>query len=120
MFRAKLLVQILAFPILVNCSVTNFQISNHVITKKRSYADLDYKITEGFEISDFRFWQRFQDFSQDFQRFQPEAYEISRSEQPLGHTLKKYECVTFVVKWNGAYYTKNVKILISNPDSLVP
>ena len=64
--------------------ISDFKISNHVITKKRSYADLDYKITEGFEISDFRFRQRFQDFSQDFQRFQPEAYEISRSEQPLG------------------------------------
>ena len=57
---------------------TNFQISNHVITKNRSYADLDYKIT------------RFQIFTEDFkisvkicQRFQPEAYKISRSEQPL-------------------------------------
>ena len=47
---------------------------------------LDYKITEGFEISDFRLRQRFLDFSQDFQRFQPEAYEISRSEQPSGVT----------------------------------
>ena len=29
--------------------------------------------------------------------------------------------VTFLVKWNGAYYTKNaVKLLISNPDGLVP
>ena len=26
-------------------------------------------------------------------------------------------CVTFLVKWDGAYYTKDV---ISNPDSLVP
>ena len=33
--------------------ISDFKISNHVITKKRSYADLDYKITEGFEISDF-------------------------------------------------------------------
>ena len=33
--------------------LSNSQISNHVITKKRSYADLDDKITEGFEISDF-------------------------------------------------------------------
>ena len=40
--------------------------------------------TTGLEISDFRFRQRFRDFSQDFQRFQPETYEISRSEQPLG------------------------------------
>ena len=61
MFQAKLLVQILAFPILVNCSVTNFQIA-----KKWSYADLDYKITAGFEISDCRFRQRFQDFSKYF------------------------------------------------------
>ena len=40
------------------------------------------------------------------------------------HTLKKYERpmfrVTFLIKWNGAYYTKNVKILISNADGLVP
>ena len=43
------------------------------------------------------------------------------------HTLTKHKClmfwVTFLVKWNGAYYTKNViiafKILISNADSLV-
>ena len=33
--------------------ISDVKISNHVITKKRSYADLDYKITEGFEISDF-------------------------------------------------------------------
>ena len=44
-------------------------------------ADLDYKII------DFRFRQRFRDFSQDFQRFQPEAYKISRSEQLLGFGL---------------------------------
>ena len=68
--------------------ISDFKISNHMITKKRSHADLDYKITEGFEISDFRFHRRFQDFSQDFQRFQPEAYEISRSEQPLAQIFQ--------------------------------
>ena len=40
------------------------------------------------------------------------------------HTLKKYKrpmfCVTFLVKWNGVYYTKNVKILIPNADGIVP
>ena len=34
--------------------------------------------------------------------------------------VTKMFCVTFLVKWNGACYTKNVKILISNSDSLVP
>ena len=43
------------------------------------------------------------------------------------HTLNKHKClmfwVTFLVRWNGAYYKKNVvivfKILISNVDGLV-
>ena len=72
-----------------------------LITKKIPYEILkswdfskDFQIMEGFEIWDFRFRQRFRDFSQDFQRFQPEAYEISRSEQPLG--LYTIYCKVFV------------------------
>ena len=38
----------------------------------------------GISLKISGFPERFQDFSQDFQRFQPEAYEISRSEQPFG------------------------------------
>ena len=49
---------------------------------------------------DFRFRQRFRDFSQDFQRFQPEAYEISRSEQPLGPSCPFWEQLTnMILAW---------------------
>ena len=55
-----------------------------------SYRGVDHWKNFAWDFKIFGFPERFQDFSQDFQRFQPEAYEISRSEQPLVYFIEPF------------------------------